>query len=181
MTPDTLNMIAATGTLLRTEDGISFTFQSADLEPGVYMLWLEIFNNPDACTLPIIAKPSDPSVVIDAQCTGGPKLDIIIPEVKGAIVRGTSLIVRDDRVGNFSGSLKKGTPPVLQLPYGTGIGIESPLEAEVHLNVRYHGPALSGMTDAQIASPNGGCPPNDPNPFEAEACFNAQVSYHISP
>ena len=69
------------------------------------------------------------------------------------------------------------------LPFGTGKGLENPIKAEIHLNVRYHDMALEGMVADQISVPSGGCGPglNQPNPINPNECLNFQVSYHLAP
>ena len=161
-----------TSDLVRTVDGISMNIDTTDLPVGAYSVWWVIFNNPSACS--------------DGECGEN---DVLPPpgtvEADVSVLwTGIGTIVGPDRMGHLSASLAVGADAAPgQLLFGEGV--TNPMGAEVHLIVRYHGPANWGDATAlveQLSTFQGGCTPDsslgvgtDPAAF---GCFDAQVAVH---
>ena len=157
-----------TSQLVRNLDGWMLNIDTTDLPVGAYSIWALIFNDPSMCT--------------DGICG----LDDVLPP-PGNVDAGmspqwvTGGIVGPDRQGHFSGSLGigvEGAPGSLLW----GDGLTNPMGAEVHIEVRYHGPAAWDDLDLlmqQLTNVGGNCTPEsfgtDPNAF---FCFGAQVAVH---
>jgi hypothetical protein len=114
-------------TLLRTEDGIQYTIHTTGLPGGAYTVWVVFINDPDACL-------TSPCTEVDVFTRQG--------EIDSSVYWSTGGIVQANGVGNFTARLPKGyaptTPEQIGLP---GSGLQNPLGAEIHLIVKYHGPA----------------------------------------
>jgi hypothetical protein len=132
-------------TLVRTDSGISATYQTQDLPPGqAVTLWFIVINNPEAC--------------ISTPCSVE---DVLFNEAaQGDFLFGAGHVIGAGGGGNFGGSLKVGDvsgsgKTEVGLP---AVGLLNPRGAEVHLALHSHGPALTGQTlQAQISSFAGGC------------------------
>ena len=117
-----------TSELVRTVDGISMNIDTTDLPGGAYSVWWVIFNDPSKCT--------------DGACGEN---DVLPPpgtlEAAVSPLWATGGIVGPDRMGHFSASLGVGLESA-QGPVFWGDGLTNPMGAEVHIIVRYHGPAV---------------------------------------
>lgn len=154
--------------LVRSIGGWQLNVDTTDLPVGAYSIWALIFNDPSMCT--------------DGICS----IDDVLPP-PGNVDAGmsplwvTGGIVGPDRQGHFSGSVGmgvEGAPGSLLW----GDGLTDPMGAEVHLEVRYHGPAAwddPALLYDQMATVGGNCTPEsfgaDPTAF---FCFGAQVAVH---
>ena len=157
-----------TSDLVRNFNGWMVNIDTADLPVGAYSIWALIFNEPSMCT--------------DGVCG----LDDLLPP-PGTVAAETSAlwvtggIVGPDRQAHFSGSVgigAEGAPGMLLW----GGGVTNPFGAEVHFEVRYHGPAAWDDLDLlmqQLTNVGGNCTPEsfgtDPDAF---FCFGAQVAVH---
>lgn len=146
---------------------------TADLPVGAYSTWWVIFNDPSGCS--------------DGSCGEN---DVLPPpgteEANVSVLwTGTGTIVGPDRMGHFSASLDVGLDAAPgQVIYGDGL--LDPMGAEVHIIVRYHGPAIWDDATAlveQLSTFQGSCTPDsslgvgrDPNTF---GCFDAQATIHL--
>lgn len=170
--------------LKRGTDYIQFNLHTTGLPEGAYTVWYVIFNEPGDCTEP---NPAN------GACAGGAGADFGLPTT--AIVWATGGIVRANGVGNFHNRLyvgerrAPGTQEVL-----VGGALDSPLEnpqgAEVHLIVKYHGPAsrnravLFAQTHSILGSCgiNEGANPLDLGPsFGGVHCFDPQAVVFPAP
>ena len=132
--------------LVRSIGGWQLNVDTTDLPVGAYSIWALIFNDPSMCT--------------DGICS----LDDVLPP-PGNVDAGmsplwvTGGIVGPDRQGHFSGSVGmgvEGAPGSLLW----GDGLTNPMGAEVHLEVRYHGPAAwddPALLYDQMATVGGNC------------------------
>jgi hypothetical protein len=133
-------------TLVRTRAGISASFRTTGLPPGqAITLWFIVFNNPAACASNPCggADFTNPAVQADALWATG-------HNVGGSGRGGFGAHLR---VGDASGSalIEMGQPDA-------AVGLLDPMNAEVHLLLHSHGPALSGQAlKAQLTSFLGGC------------------------
>ena len=146
---------------------------TADLHVGAYSTWWVIFNDPSGCS--------------NGSCGEN---DVLPPpgteEANVSVLwTGTGTIVGPDRMGHFSASLGVGLDAAPgQVIYGDGL--LDPMGAEVHIIVRYHGPAIWDDATAlveQLSTFQGSCTPDsslgvgtDPNAF---GCFDAQATIHL--
>lgn len=132
--------------LVRTDAGISASFHTTQLPAGQAMtVWFIVYNNPVACESNPCggADFTNPAVQADALWATG--------HVVGA--SGRAGFGGHLAVGDASGSLliETGMPEA-------AVGLLDPMNAEVHLLVHSHGPALSGQAlKAQLTSFLGGC------------------------
>jgi hypothetical protein len=142
---DTVNA-AGTSTLVRTEHGVSFTYQSSSLPPGqVVTVWVVVFNNPAACA-------THPCTFADMGDGN--------PAAQSDFLYGGGHVIGGSGRGNFGGHLRVGdlSGSGLAEVGGTATGLRSPMTAEIQLALHSHGPAVPGQViKAQLTSFLGGC------------------------
>lgn len=160
--------------LVRTRKGVFYTLRADHLTPGhVITVWAVVFNQPRNCD----AYP--------AACTGA---DLSNLEVLGDAVYTAGGIVKPNgsiklraflREGDASGSMahevSTAFPPT---------GLLDINEAEVHLVIRDHGPAIPGQVYEQRSSFTGGCsvsfPPFSAFPRAEGECGNIFAAIHLA-
>ena len=161
----------------RGKDFLSFNIHTTGLAAGAYTVWWVIFNEPGNCTNPIPGT---------AECGGGPS-DLFVPGT--SVLWATGGVVQANGVGNFSDKLRVGeTRSETILPMGgTSSPLTNPAGAEVHLAIKYHGPASSDRDELyeQTHTFQGLCGPDDqansydftgaPAPFSPWQCFDPQI------
>lgn len=137
----------AAAALVRRDNGVSFTFQTANLRPGnAYTVWFVVVNNPSACTTIPCSAP-----------------DIILnPATNSQLTYGAGHIAGGAGQATFAGAFQAGALPDGWL---AGRGLEQPLTAEIHLVLNDHGPALAAYLPDMIKTYRGGC--SDASPFPA--------------
>ncbi len=183
----------AYGRLKRKKDRLEFEIKTDGLPVGAYTIWWVAFNNPAECIGPC-----------DAGDVFGPSKTA----VGSSSFYSTGLIVEDDGLeGDGLGSALfrdvhfldeyRGAPIVKNFAPGPEI---DPMRAEIHLIIKYHGPAIEvdlsgGITDAAIAdayllndqtttllgnceNANGFFPPNPAFPLQ---CFDPQAVVFPAP
>lgn len=149
-----------TSDLVRTVDGISMNIDTTDLPVGANSVWWVIFNDPSKCS--------------DGECGEN---DVLPPP--GNVAAGVSVlwagsgaIVGPDRMAHFSSSLGLGEDSAPgELLWGPAL--TNPMGAEVHLIVRYHGPAAwedPVALTGQLSTFGGSC--------DDFACYDAQAAIH---
>ncbi len=160
-----------TSDLVRTVDGISMNIDTSDLPIGAYSIWWVIFNDPSQCT--------------DGDCGEN---DVLPPSgTPGAGVSplwATGGVVGPDRRGHFSASLGVGKDNAPgQILWGDGL--TNPLGAEVHMVIRYHGPAVWGEAQIfleQLTTFPGYCTPGSSfgmgTDLDSFDCYEPQVAVH---
>lgn len=135
---------AGSSTLVRTENGVSFTYKTEGLHPRhVVTVWVVVFNNPEHCA-------TDP-------CTPA---DMANPDVNGDFLYGGGHVIGGSGRGNFGGHLRVGDTSGSGLAEigGTATGLLYPATAEIHLALHSHGPAVPGQVlKAQLSTFLGGC------------------------
>ena len=155
-------------TLRRTSDSVSYDLHTTGLPAGAYTVWAVAFNNP-------------------AECIDGCNAeDLLRTEPNPAVFWSTGGVVEDDGVGDFHGQINAGEMPSEP---GQSIisadGIADAQTAEIHLVVKYHGPAsedpavLHGQTHTLLGSCMEGANAIDfgPETFGVQ-CFDPQVAVH---
>ena len=151
--------MAGSARLIRTQDSISVSGEMAMVEEGqAYTMWWVIFNSPENCT-----GANSPTPETGAFCGMG---DFDASQLEPA---GTAWGLCDGFVGSEGGtfsctrSISDGDTD-FELS-----GITDPMNAEIHMILRTHGPALQGaMLDAQLTSYMGGCEEGDPFAADCE-------------
>lgn len=146
--------------LVRNDNGISFQFHGADLDPGsAYTLWLVVVNNPDACA----ADPCSAPEIIN-----NPATDAQVGWAAGGLAGGSGklTLAGSAKTGALSGWLADRS---LGDPYG----------AEVHLVLNSHGPMIPDMMPGMIKTYRGGC--SDASPFPAVFPPNAIADGEVGP
>jgi hypothetical protein len=137
--------------LVRNDNGVTVTLHTTGLTAGnVYTIAFVIFNNPGACAT--------------SPCSAS---DLTKAAVQTSIVFASGHVVGGEGE-NFAAHLNVGD--VSQAI--SGPGLLNSRKAEIHVQVRSHGPAIPGAIDDQIHQFNGGCPPN--------ACVNVQGAQHLA-
>lgn len=131
----------ASSTLVRTESGLSATFQTAGLPAGeAFTVWFVVFNDPGACTAPIVGVsrcgPPDlfnPAALGGAFTMGG--------HVGGS--GGPATIAGSLHVGDMRNALTfgPGAPPA------SPNALTNPMGAEVILVLLRHGPWTPGSPE----------------------------------
>jgi hypothetical protein len=133
-----------TSMLVRTPNGISFTYQTSGLPAGqAVTLWVVVFNNPDACA-------TDPCTVADMGNAAA----------QGDFLFGGGHVIGGSGRGNYGGHLAVGDTSGSGLAEigGTSLGLIDPFTAEIQFALHSHGPAVPGQTlKAQLSSFLGGC------------------------
>lgn len=145
----------ATSTLVRTNNGISMELTTSGLEPGAYTIWFVVFNNPDACFLgPDMCGLADEDFEV-----GGP--------AGFGFTYAAGHIVDDSGEATFAGHLKTGAA-LLNDDLELDEVLENARTAEIHLIVRYHGPAVPGRIPEQIRTGEF----DNPNVFDLQFAVN---------
>lgn len=138
--------VVGSSALVRTDNGISASFQSTNLPPGqAVTLWFVIFNSP-------------------ADCIGGCGLDDILfnPSAEADFLVAAGHVIGESGSANFGAHLRVGDTsgsafPEIGLPDRV-TGLTNPWGAQVGLLVHSHGPKLTGQAlKAQLSSFTGGC------------------------
>lgn len=132
--------------LVRTDNGVSFRLTTTELEPGaVHTLWMVIFNNPSACSLPGcgIDDLANLAAVVDAVYSAG----TVVGESGRATLAGHRS--EDDASGSILGEW-------LGLPTP---GLMDATAAEIHFVVHSHGPKIPGLVSEMLHTFNAGCGP----------------------
>jgi hypothetical protein len=151
----TTQLEGASSQLLRTDEGVTATFQTHSLEPGaVHTLWWVVFNVPENC---------EAGTVLSRCGLGDLMNDSAVP----SLLWGAGQVVGEGGVGNLAAHLRVSNPPG---EVRLGPGLLDPLGATIHIVVRTHGPAIPGSILEQMRTFVGGCDVND--------CANVQFAVH---
>lgn len=151
--------------LQRRRDGIMFDVHTTGLESGAaYTVWWIVFNNPDEC----------------GDACGGD--DLGTPAVEGSVLHATGRVADPLGNGRFTAFLPKGLVRLNRTETGRerhrlGPGLQNVTGAEIHLVIRFHGPAAGGAALVeQLATFNGGCDnPEDGGDVDGDDCVDVQV------
>jgi len=129
----------ATAQLIRTDNGISYSLETENLQPGhAYTVWVVVINNPAACTL---SPCSGPDIVLNAA-------------TRSQVTYGGGHVVGENGKAGFGGQLKQGPIPQGWLP---GRALEDPYAADVHLVLNDHGPVLTAYMPEMTHTYRAGC------------------------
>lgn len=153
--------------LTREEDELSYKIRTTGLPPGAYTNWWVIFNNPSGCT----------GGVCDEDDFANPAAD---PTVFWA----TGGVVKKDGKGKFKAEIEVGELPPGPDQVVLGQGLTNPLGAEVHLIIKYHGPASDDPNELYLQTHTltglceSGANAFDLGPPFGVQCFDPQVAVH---
>ena len=151
----TTQLEGASSQLLRTDEGVTATFQTHSLEPGaVHTLWWVVFNVPENC---------EAGTALSRCGLGDLMNDSAVP----SLLWGAGQVVGEDGVGDFGAHLRVSNPPG---EVRLGPGLLDALGATIHIVLRSHGPAIPGSIPEQMRTFVGGCDVND--------CANVQFAVH---
>jgi len=157
--------------LVRNGDEVAMMLHTSDLTPGEALtVWWVIFNNPTACSDGICNSDDLPQ-------NGG------APDVEAAMLYADGHVVDEDGKAHFTSRLSAGDASNAYT-FETD-GLTDVENAEIHLVVRTHGPALlddAELLEAQLGTLNGGCENGSetsglPGP---NTCANIQSSIFIA-
>jgi hypothetical protein len=143
--------------LQRKDTGVCLTVDTK-LEKGAYTGWWFIFNNPDAC--------ETPRGIGHARCSS---TDIQNPMVGATVMWAAPIIVGDDKKSHTSTCIENFELTHFVGPDGERKGLTDPKNAEIHVDIRYHGPAVysdAQLFGSQLTSFNGGCETNTQSGFK---------------
>lgn len=159
----------ASSQLVRTDAGVSVSLQTRGLPGGdAVTVWWVIFNHPEKCT----------AGVAPLRCG---EADLFNPEVAASVQNAGGHIV--GRSGNYGLGSHLAEGDTSECAFGSFLcaGLIDAREADIHLVVRSHGPALAEFLPGQIDSFGVGCanldafglPPMGPN-----TCADLQFAAH---
>lgn len=161
----------AGASILRTPAGIRTTIMTSGLVPGhVYTVWVEGFNNPDAC-----------QYGIDGISNCG---DDDLETAAGFMLYGGGHIVGESGIATFTSTVRAGDLRQCDEIFGMcGEGLTNIAGAEIQLWLRDHGPVVPGMLDMQLKTFAGGCTPE--SSFDLgkgpNSCYEPQFAVFTSP
>jgi len=137
--------VVGSSRLVRTDAGLSYTYQTSSLSPGhVVTVWVVVFNNPEHCA----TRP----------CTM--QADVPNPDVQADFHYAGGHVIGGSGRGNFGGHLAVGDTSGSGLAElgAPAVPLLDPYKAEVMLALHSHGPAVPGQVlKAQLTSFLGGC------------------------
>lgn len=157
---DALFLDGSSSTVVRDENGITAEINTNSLTPGAYTVWIGVFNNPEHCW---------------GACFGD---DLANVATSPSIVWGGGSVVDENGVASYEMKLEEGdmtNVAINPMTGTTGPGLVDSYQAEVHLVMRYHGPADADqeIREAQLTTFRGGC--------DKYECANTQFSIHDPP
>jgi hypothetical protein len=130
--------------LRRTDNGISISVKTSDLEPGdVVTMWVIVANDPDDC------EAGFPGL---SQC--GPA-DHAAGRGQMSVHHGAGRIVARDGTAPFAAHLRVGDTS--RALFEDEPGLIDPRDAEVIAVLKTHGPKIPGLVSEQLRTFAGGC------------------------
>jgi hypothetical protein len=157
-------------TIVRNDNGVSVRLSTSELEPGTaFTMWLVVFNKPENCDVGAAGCDGDDVV------PGTPAMVDVI-NVGGSLVGGSgkATVAAHQQVGEAGYS-------VFQQLGAPSPGLVYARDAELHLVVRTHGPAIPGLIYEMTHTFAAGCdgfPPvlGTPGP---NTCDDLQFAVHL--
>lgn len=134
----------AAASIVRNDNGIRYRLNTAGMTPGnVYTLWLVVVNEPGEC---------DPS-----PCTGP---DVLTnADTRSQVGYAAGHLAGSSGTGTFAGHVAVGSLD----GWFPDRALESSHDAEIHLVINDHGPAVRGAVADMLSTYRGGC--SDESPF----------------
>ncbi|OLS21924.1 MAG: hypothetical protein HeimC2_31600 [Candidatus Heimdallarchaeota archaeon LC_2] len=159
---DLTEVEGASATLVRHNNGISYTLHTTELTSGDAVTnWWVIFNNPESC--------SDKSDVLGTACGFG---DLFAPGVDASILFAAGHVVGNGENANFAASLSVGDNDGDLIE---GPGLTNPMGAEIHVLVRTHGEMIPSLVSGQISTVDVACIDGDPS----DPCEDLQAAAFV--
>ena len=165
------NEVVGSSTLTRSEDQIMTRFETSMLTPSyAYTLWWLVVNQPENCmTSPCgLADFANPDISVDVLFVSGR-----VANQSGEAIF-TGVLLENDGTTSVNDQLG--------LPIDVG-GLQDTQTAQIHVVLRSHGPAQTGLVDEQISMYTGGCstlfPPFSEIPDAVGECGDIQVAIHL--
>lgn len=161
--------------LVRHADWVQYNIHTTGLPPGAYTVWIVTINAPQHCT-------SRPCTTADV---------FLVPAADATVFWSDGGIVQSNGVGNFKARVHVGDVPSDAAQIGwPGNGLTDPFGAEIHLIVKYHGPAADdpALLYEQTHTLLGGCFENAnaldlgepfPGVVFGVQCFDPQAVVHM--
>lgn len=154
----------------RTENKVCINANVKGLDGEAYSGWVFIFNDPENCDSGIDE--------IGSMCS---QTDLANPNVSATGMWGLGLIAGDKERAYIDKCFEIGETTHFVMGAGDKLGLTDPMNAEVHILLRNHGPAAfedSELLGKQLNSYRGGC--NMPgNEMEgAFDCYEEKVIVH---
>lgn len=147
----TFEAVEGASILARSAKGVRATVNTSGLDADAsYSIWWVVFNHPEHC--------------IDG-CDEG---DFEIPEVESSVLWASGFVTGPDGTANVDFELRKLRAPGEVL---FGPGLLRPMDAEIHVVLRTHGPRVAGDVARQISSFDGECDP--------AVCWDQQAAIHV--
>jgi len=155
--------------LVRNDTGVAATMHVDGLTAGgAYTMWWVFFNNPAACTHPMLTSGGVKISSCSAADLGNAATGASVQYAAGHVVGGSGQ-------ATFGSYFTAGGTPQCAGPGIPCAGLADSRTAEVHLIVRSHGDAVPGFIPEQTQSFNGGCLAGEPNVGQ---CANVRMSIH---
>ena len=145
-------------TVERSDRGVTATLQASGLEQGAWTLWTIFYNHPDKCKHPMFGPDGRQISACSFSDRNTEGVDRNPGWGSGAVVDASGIgefsVTRNVDDDSYIGTPPPGMPATFPLccPVWT-----NPLGAEIHLLMRYHGPVVSELREAQLGSWGGGC------------------------
>jgi hypothetical protein len=135
--------------LVRTNDNVTTQVSLGGVEPGMWTLWWIVWNTPEGCFEPFACNEPD---------LFNPNSGLAVGYASGAVVGADGNL-------HMEAELAEGvTLREFAYPEYQAIGLElnndtmiDSRHAEVHLEIRYHGPHIPEQEDAGTQTFNGAC------------------------
>ena len=160
----------STSKLVRNDGWVQYNIHTTGLPAGAYTVWIVTINAPGNCA----TEPCG-----EADVFGNPAADATVFWSDGGVVQANG-------VGNFKARVRVGELPTGDGQIGwPGNGLLDPHGAEIHLIVKYHGPAsddpavLYEQTHTLVGSCEEGANGYDYGPPFGVQCFDPQVAIHM--
>ena len=159
--------------LTRLKNGVAMRLSTVKLKPkDAVTVWWIVFDEPTMCSdnecgeNDIFNLDADGEFILNDD--GSPPMNGAgVEAAKISVLRADSHVIDESGAAEFRSRLPIGD--VSDALFGAGL--QNPMNAEIHLLVRSHGPAIPGKVDSMLYNINGGCEGAFPNPPCAEAQF----------
>ena len=165
--------------LKRYGDRIETEIQTEGIPAGhAVSVWWVVFNNPAGCA-------TSPCGESDIFAAGNPAL--------ADVVGSRGQVMAADGTAHIQTYLMEGEPSTSALPYfyenldlgaGQPIGLLDPINAEIHLVLRSHGPVIEGLQEEMLTTYEGGCTTNldfGVMPQSQGECADLQFAVYVPP
>lgn len=166
---DGSQVMGATSTLVRTDQGAAFTIRTNGLAAGdAVTVWWVVFNNPEFCTA---GAGGFRCGLGDLLPFGGD------PRVASSAFYAAGHVIGGSGQAGFGGYTSTDGPNGEVL---WGPGLLSPRTADIHFVVRSHGPALAEFLPGQIQSFGVACAnvPPEMGGGGPNTCMDVQFAIH---